>query len=146
MKLVYKMRHTDPIDEVPDIEPVPFSAAYMEKYKIMYNACYHEMREALDIKPYDYIQDDSFFETGMDHVYLLLDKDELIGSVAIKGDEIDDLIVVPKYQGRGYGRRLLIWALARLNGAAVLHVAEWNKRAVSLYEKTGFEIIETIEI
>ena len=30
----------------------------------MYNECYHEMREALDIEPYDFIQDDSFFQEG----------------------------------------------------------------------------------
>lgn len=34
----------------------------------MYNECYHEMREALDIEPYDFIQDDSFFQEGTDKI------------------------------------------------------------------------------
>lgn len=28
----------------------------------MYNECYHEMREALNIQPYDFMKDDSSFE------------------------------------------------------------------------------------
>ena len=66
---------------------------------------------------------------------------------AIKGEEIDDLIVNPKFQGKGYGKQLLLWALEHVDTERViLHVAEWNKRAVKLYTKNGFEIIETIPI
>ena len=38
-----------------------FSEPIEEEYKRIYNEGYHEMREALDIKPYDFIQDNSFF-------------------------------------------------------------------------------------
>lgn len=140
------MKSEYPVDEEILIEMVPYTSAFQEKYKKIYNDCYYEMRKALDIRPYDFIQDDSFFDKGMDSVYLLLDKNEIIGSVALKGDEIDDLIVNPKYQGKGYGRSILIWALRQLNGSAVLYVAEWNKRAVDLYKKTGFEITDMVEI
>lgn len=105
------------------------------------------MREALDIKPYDYIQDDSFFETGMDKVWLLLEKDDLIGSVALKGEEIDDLIVDCNRQGQGYGRKILLWALEHVNAErVVLRVAEWNQRAMRMYQNMGFEITKEIEI
>jgi GNAT superfamily N-acetyltransferase len=67
------------------------------------------MREALDRKPYDFIQDDLFFQKGMDTVYLLLDGDEIIGSVTIKDDEIDDLLVNRLYQGQGYGKGILLF-------------------------------------
>ena len=101
----------------------------------------------MNIEPYDFIQDDTFFSIGMDFVYLLLENDEIIGSVAIKGEEIDDLIVNPKFQGKGYGKQMLLWALEHVDTERViLHVAEWNKRAVNLYTKNGFEIIETIPI
>ena len=102
------------------------------------------MREALNIKPYDFIQEDSFFETGMDRVYLLLNGDEIIGSVALKDEEIDDLIVNPKYQGLGYGKQILLWALEHMpSGKVILHVAKWNQKAVCLYKKMGFEITKT---
>lgn len=113
----------------------------------MKDACYHEMREALSIKPYDFIQDDSFFESGMDSVYLLIKKGILIGSVALKGNEIDDLIVAPEYQGHGIGRAILLWALEHIsNELIILHVADWNKRAIQLYKNCGFEITDTFEL
>ncbi len=147
MKLAYEMKYTNPVTEQASVSLVPYSAGYQEAYKKMYNACYHEMREALDIKPYDFIQDDSFFDEGMDAVYLLLDEEHLIGSVALKGEELDDLIVAPEYQGQGYGKQILLWALEQMHGEQILlHVAEWNERAVRLYKKCGFEITETINI
>jgi ribosomal protein S18 acetylase RimI-like enzyme len=144
---VYEMEHLHPSDEKTTIKMNPYSSEFQEKYKRMYNVCYHEMRESLHIEPYDYIQDDSFFESGMDVVYLLTDQDVLIGSVALKGNEIDDLIVNTRFQGRGYGRQILLWALEHMNTERIiLHVAEWNKKAIHLYQKTGFEIVNTIII
>ena len=147
MKLAYEMKYTNPVTEHSTVTLVPYSAGYQETYKKVYNACYYEMREALDIKPYDFIQDDSFFAEGMDAVYILLDEDRLIGSVALKGEELDDLIVAPEYQGQGYGKQILLWALEHMQGEQILlHVAEWNQRAIRLYKKYGFEITETINI
>ena len=105
------------------------------------------MREALHIKPYDYIQDDSFFGDGMDSVYLLIEDGILVGSVALKGNEIDDLLVAPEYQGRGIGREILLWALEHISKEPIiLYVADWNKRAIQLYKNCGFEITKTFEI
>ena len=147
LRIAYEMEYKRPVTERSSIEMVPYSPEYQEKYRKIYNDCYHEMREALDIKPYDYIQDDSFFETGMDKVWLLLEKDDLIGSVALKGEEIDDLIVDRNRQGQGYGRKILLWALEHVNAErVVLRVAEWNQRAVRMYQNTGFKITKEIEI
>ena len=147
MKFAYEMKYTHPVTERAEVTLVPYSSGYQEAYRKMYNACYHEMREALDIKPYDFIQEDSFFDEGMEAVYLLLDEDRLIGSVALKGEEMDDLIVAPEYQGQGYGKQILLWALEHMHGEQILlHVAEWNQRAIRLYQEYGFEITETIKI
>ena len=146
MGLAYKMEYLHPTEEKTGVELVRYSSAFQEKYKKMYNECYREMREALDRKPYDFIQDDSFFLTGMDTVYLLLDGEEIIGSVAIKEDEIDDLLVNRLYQGHGYGKEILLWALQNMqSGHVILHVAEWNKKAINLYKKIGFAITEIEE-
>ena len=41
-----------------------------------------------------------------------------------------------------YGRQILLWALENINSKRIiLRVAAWNKRAISLYEKNGFEIV-----
>ena len=147
MKLAYKMEYVHPISKKASIDMVPYSSTFQENYKRIYNECYHEMRKALKIKPYDFIQDNSFFDKGMDVVYLLLDGESIIGSVKLKGNEIDDLIVAPEYQGHGYGKKILLWALENIKSDRIfLHVADWNKRALNLYKKMGFEIVETTVI
>lgn len=147
MNLAYEMTYTHPTTERASVRLLPYASAYQEQYKKLYNSCYHEMREALGIKPYDFIQDDSFFEHGMENVYILLEDDELIGSVALKGNEIDDLLVDVKHQSQGYGKQILLWALENIGcDNIILHVAEWNARAVRLYKSVGFEITKTIEI
>lgn len=141
------MEYLRPVTEKSTVKLMPYDPKYQEQYRCMYNACYHGMREALDIKPYDFIQDDSFFSEGMDNVYLLIESGELIGSVALKGSEIDDLIVAPEHQNKGYGKQILLWALENIRSEKIIiHVAQWNQKAISLYEKTGFEITETFEI
>ena len=70
----------------------------------------------------------------------------LFGSVKIHNAEIDDLIVSCDYQGLGYGKQILLWALENIKTEPiVLHVAAWNKKAITLYKKTGFEIVSTIK-
>ena len=137
------MEYKNPVSEEAVVKLVRYSPEYKERYKKMYNECYHEMREALRIEPYDFIQDDSFFNEGMDDVYLLLEGEDIIGSVALKGSEIDDLLVEKRFQGKGYGKQILLWALQNINAnEIILHVAEWNQKAVNLYKKTGFEVVE----
>ena len=141
------MEYLRPVTEKATVSLVPYGPKYQEQYRRMYNACYHKMREALDIKPYDFIQNDSFFSEGMNNVYLLVENDELIGGVTLKGSEIDDLIVAPQFQNKGYGKQILLWALENINNdEIILHVAQWNQKAIRLYEKNGFEITETFEI
>lgn len=147
MKIAYEMTYTQKTNERTSVRLLPYASVYRNEYRELYNSCYHEMREALGIKPYDFIQDDSFFEHGMENVYLLVDNDELIGSVALKGNEIDDLLVDKKHQGHGYGKQILLWALENIGcDNIILHVAEWNARAVRLYKSVGFEVTKTIEI
>ena len=70
MNCAYEMTFTGPVTEKSDVVLVPYSKEYQEQYKKLYNGCYHGMREALGIKPFDFIQDDSFFAQGMENVYL----------------------------------------------------------------------------
>ena len=147
MFLVYEMEYLHPVNDKTSIQMIPFSSTYQEEYKRIYNKCYHEMRQSLKIEPVDFIQDNSFFESGMDKVFLLLCNEEIIGSVALKDNEIDDLIVNVKYQNQGYGKQILLWALENIKSEkTILHVAEWNKKAIELYRNNGFEIINTIKI
>ena len=80
-------------------------------------------------------------------IFLLVSGEEIIGSVACYGSEIDDLIVNKKFQNKGYGKQLLLWGMNHIrqisNGPILLHVAKWNEKALKLYEKVGFNITNT---
>lgn len=58
--------------------------------------------------------------------------------------EIDDLYVFPKYQHQGIGSEVINLCCASVNAPVMLYVFIRNERAVSLYKKLGFEVIETI--
>ena len=86
----------------------------------------------------------------MRDIFLLIENNGIIGSVACYGNEIDDLIVNQRYQRKGYGKQLLLWGMNRIrlsnDKPITLHVAKWNENAVSLYEKVGFKVIKTEQV
>jgi len=144
--IAYEMQLNKSITDAPDISCIPFQEQYFEEYKRIYNECFYEMRKALDIEPYNFLHDYKQIVDKSADIYLLVDNEEIIGSVACYGNEIDDLIVNPGFQRQGYGKQLLLWAIwhirERNHEPITLHVAEWNQRAVALYEKYGFEIVK----
>ena len=56
--------------------------------------------------------------------------------------------ILPEFRGRGHGKKLLCHVLHELSGKAPLpvrlQVSGDNAAALSLYEKTGFQITETL--
>ena len=142
--IAYEMKFDKDSIEQSSIKCIPFKACYFQEYMKIYNECFYEMRKALDIEPYDFLNDYEQIAEKINDIYLLIEKGELIGSVACYGNEIDDLIVNKKYQNKGYGKQLLLWGMQVIRSKSeepiVLHVAEWNKNALKLYEKIGFEI------
>ena len=148
--IAYEMQLNKSITDVPDISCIPFQKPYFEEYKRIYNKCFYDMRKALDIEPYHFLRDDEQIVDKLGDIYLLVDKEEIIGSVACYGNEIDDLIVNQKFQRQGYGKQLLLWAIQHIrerNGEPItLHVADWNQGAIVLYEKCGFEIVKAEKV
>ena len=150
MFAVYEMRRS--CKDIPEnkIECIPFDEKFLGQYKVLYNAAFRPMRETLDIKPYDWYGNDRAILSKAHEINLLTDGDELIGSVSLIGNEIDDLFVSDPRRREGYGRKILIWAMNQLasQGAEefVIHVAEWNAGAVKLYLDEGFEIAKKDQI
>ena len=58
--------------------------------------------------------------------------------------EIDDLYIFPAYQNQGIGSGVVKKCCASVNGTVMLYVFIKNQRAVSLYQRLGFVICETI--
>jgi len=149
MIIVYKMQYAGNIIE-SDMKLIPFENRFYPIYEPIYNECFYEMRKALHVKPFNCYHSIEQLQGKESNIFLLLNNNDLIGSVACIKNEIDDLIVNKKYQGLGYGKKLLMFAISHIqkqgNKPITLHVAKWNKNAICLYEKCGFECIQVEEI
>ena len=123
---------------------IPFEEKYWKECMPIYNACFYEMRKALDIEPFNFYSAYSQMRDKSDQAFLYLQNGEIVGAVSCYGNELDDLIVNKSFQGRGFGRKRLLWGMNHIQEQGcdeiVLHVAEWNQKAIKLYLKTGFNI------
>ena len=59
--------------------------------------------------------------------------------------EIDDLYIFPEFQNRGIGSEVIRRCCASVGEPVMLYVFIRNQRAVSLYRRMGFEIVQTIK-
>ena len=144
------MKYINAMVEQSNIVCIPFEKKYFQEYMRIYNECFFEMRKALDIHPYNFLNAYEQIAEKVEDIYLLVDRGEIIGSIACCGNEIDDLVVNKKFQHRGYGKQLLLWGMQRIREKSkepiMLHVAKWNENALMLYKKTGFEISLKISV
>ena len=88
---------------------------------------------------------DELNDHSIGEVIINKDSDELIGYVFVRKDSGNDgfiynLIVQPKYRGKGFGKMLTDDAVKKLGGYD-LTVKKTNYRAIQLYRNYGFEII-----
>ena len=58
--------------------------------------------------------------------------------------ELDDLYILPEFQGRGFGTKVLERCLASADAPVFLYVFTANTGAIRLYEKFGFREVETV--
>lgn len=132
-----------------NLNAINYSDIYYENYKAIYNDAFRPMRMALQLSSDCCDTREQLIKKQAD-IHLLIFGNDLIGSVATYGDEIDDLIVNPVYQRKGYGKKLLLFAINRLQnrgqGSIFLHVADWNTNAIDLYLQNGFKFIKSEKI
>jgi ribosomal protein S18 acetylase RimI-like enzyme len=70
----------------------------------------------------------------------------VVGYVAVTGNHIESLYIMPDAQGHGVGRALLAAAEQRLSGPVTLRCLTANGRARSLYERCGFAVTRQEEV
>lgn len=61
-----------------------------------------------------------------------------VGIVSIKDNLIENLYIIPSEQGKGYGTKLLLFAVSKCKDEPTLWILNNNKRAYKLYSKNGF--------
>ena len=145
--IAYEMKYNNHVVECCNINCVAFEEKHFVDYMNIYNECFYDMRKALDRKPYNFLSEYKQIANQINDIYLLIENNQIIGSVACYGNEVDDLIVNKKYQNKGYGKKLLLWAMNLIrksnNDPITLHVAKWNENALKLYTNIGFVITGT---
>lgn len=96
-------------------------------------------KELIDKYTVEYVTDYLLNELKLKkEMYMLVD-DIPIGIVSIKDNLIENLYVHPKSQRKGYGTKLLLFAVSKCHGQALLWVRDNNIKACNLYEKYGFQ-------
>ena len=83
---------------------------------------------------------EEYLRDKMDHGarIFMLTEDEPVGIVSVTGSLIEDLYILPEYQNRGYGTRLLHFAIRQCEGVPTLWILENNLDAGRLYRREGF--------
>lgn len=142
--IAYEMLFDKTLEYQESIICVPFEEKYWNEYRKIYNECFCKMREALEIEPINVYSDDFQIKNKMNDIFLYLKNEVIAGAVSCYGNELDDLIVERSFQGQGLGKKLLLWGMNYIKKQGykeiILHVAEWNQKAVNLYLKNGFRI------
>lgn len=134
-----------------DLSLVPFEEQYYEQYKNLINSCFYEMRKALNIQPYGkFCESLEELKEQKKDIFLLFDDEKVICTVSCLGNEIGSLAVDLAYQRQGYGRKLMEFALSHMQSRGdspiKLTVTKWNRHAIALYERLGFEITKETTI
>ena len=93
--------------------------------------------------------------TGENHVVYFIRKEEnIIGFVhlasrGVRVDWLEDLFILPEYQGNGYGTRTLELVeniVKEYSDSLYLEVAARNSNALKLYRRNGYDCLNTITI
>ncbi len=58
--------------------------------------------------------------------------------------ELDDLYLFPEYQGRGIGTAIITQCCAAAAGPVFFYVFTANRRAMALYKRLGFSIVQQV--
>ena len=77
----------------------------------------------------------------------IYDQNHHVGYIHIINDqeiEIDDFYIFDNYQNQGIGTTILNQIITQSNKSIFLYVFINNGKAVSLYKRVGFEIVENI--
>lgn len=135
-----------------DYQFVGYDDKYFEQYAEGLRTSFYEMRKVHDFQPHLCCELDNSKRMELlnkkDNIYLLLNNEEVVASaIVFDNGFLDDIFVVPAYQGMGYGRIMTQFAINKAINKGVntieTAVVEWNTRAFNLYQSLGFYKTQT---
>lgn len=125
-----------------DLKVVNYEDKCYEVYKNTYEDAFLELRQAIGFTPLRACDTIEELREVKDNIFMLLDGEDLIGSVKLQDNEIDDVFINEKYQGQGYGRELIKFSISyyqKRNAEKIfLGVVDWNVKGANLYKSCGF--------
>jgi ribosomal protein S18 acetylase RimI-like enzyme len=152
---VYRFSYKGSKFEEPNISPVKYEDKYHEDKFRLESEAFAVLREQNDIKPFNcYL---SYSKEALEnnrtrtlknkeYIYLFFENDEILGASMVKDAEVELLFVNIKYQGKGYGKKILQFAVNKgleQNGVEVnLTALANNETALELYKNTGFKVVQ----
>lgn len=152
---IYRFSYKGAKFDEPNICAVKYEDKYHEDKIRLESEAFAVLREQNDIKPYNWYLSTSkealesnrrsTFEKR-EYIHLFFEGDEMIGGSMVKDAEVELLFVNIKHQRKGYGKKILQYAVNRgleQNPAGVnLNALTSNDRALNLYINTGFKVIQ----
>ncbi len=121
-----------------------------DDYVHLVESSFREMRKFYELPLSGFCNSRDVLMENNANIYIWEANGNMIGAVSLYGQEIDDLVIAEEFQNRGYGKRLLSFAICEMQkreiSPIILHVTDWNQKAIHLYEKAGFRIVKTEEV
>lgn len=156
---VYRLSYIGAKFDESELCAVKYEDKYYEDKMRLECEAFTPLRRENDIKPYNWYEGSSKEDIERnrewtleqkDYIDLFFESDEIVGASMVKAAEVDLLFVNPKYQGKGYGRKILEFAVNRgleQNASGVnLNALASNDSALRLYRSTGFKIVQAQDI
>ena len=147
------MRHEGSIPQSNKLRKRIIKEDDYEHYIHVMSACFKDMRQAMNIQPYEVMEmlwrDEEHKQKNRaewwrhrDQTWMYYADDQWVGSGLIYKEDIDDVFVPLALQGRSYGRMivedLIVEAYHRKIRPYIGYV-KWNARAGHLYQSLGFK-------
>jgi GNAT superfamily N-acetyltransferase len=76
------------------------------------------------------------------NVFLAMAEHEAVGTVTIKNVEICRLFVLPRHQGKGYGKALMAYAEREIFLKSAIIRLDASLPAKGMYLKNGYKVLE----
>ena len=134
MSLNYEVATADDIDLIYE-----FNEFLIESYEDLQNIEFDKVLSWVRRK----------IETHINEYRRIIYNGELVGYFRFYQDgdrmELDDLYIFPDYRNQQIGTRVVEKCLSETNLPVYLYVFIKNSKAVALYERLGFHVIETIK-
>ena len=134
MSLNYEVATADDIESIYE-----FNKYLIDSYEEIQNIQYEKVLNWVHKK----------IETYINEYQRIICNGELAGYFRFYQDgnrmELDDLYIFPDYRNQQIGTRVVKKCLSETNLPVYLYVFSKNYKAVALYERLGFRVIETIK-